>query len=160
MGAATVFVALWLLALGVFFTMLNVRRARLSDLEAKVEAVEKPAAEVRRLRAKVMDFAAYADRSRSALECLRAMSEALPPGVELNSFIYRKGTSLTLRGEADDSERIYAFTRGLDESGLFDDVKSDGISMKPGAGGGAAKYTFGITAALPGNGDEAEGGAP
>lgn len=160
MGAATVFVALWLLALGVFFTMLNVRRARLSDLEAKVEAVEKPAAEVRRLRAKVMDFAAYADRSRSALECLRAMSEALPPGVELNSFIYRKGTSLTLRGEADDSERIYAFTRGLDEAGLFDDVKSDGISMKPGAGGGAAKYTFGITAALPGNGDESEGGAP
>ena len=160
MAAATAFVALWLLALGVFFTVLNVRRARLSDLEAKVEAVEKPAAEVRRLRSKVMDFAAYADRSRSALECLRAMSEALPTGVELNSFIYRKGTSLTLRGEADDSERIYEFTKGLDESGLFDDVKSDGISMKQGQGGGAAKYTFGITAALPGNGDDAEGGAP
>lgn len=160
MAAATAFVAAWLLALGVFFAVLNVRRARLAELERRVEAVEKPAAEVRRLRAKVMDFAAYADRSRSALECLRAMSEALPPGVELNSFIYRKGTSLTLRGESPDSERIYEFTRGLDGSGLFDDVKSDGISMKPGGGNGsAARYTFGITAALPGGGDDAEGGA-
>lgn len=157
---ASVLAALWILALGVFFTVLNVRRARLAELEARVAAVEKPAGDVRRLRAKVMDFAAYADRSRSALECLRAMSEALPGGVELNSFIYRKGASLTLRGEADDSERIYAFTKGLDESGLFDDVKSDGISMKPGQGGGASKYTFGITAALPGGGDDAEGGAP
>jgi Tfp pilus assembly protein PilN len=161
MVAATVFVALWLLALGVFFAVLNVRRARLSELEGRVAELEKPAAEVRRLRAKVMDFAAYADRSRSALECLRAMSEALPPGVELNSFIYRKGASLTLRGESPDSERIYEFTRGLDESGLFDDVKSDGINMKQGGGGGSgALYTFGITAALPGGGDDAEGGAP
>ncbi len=159
MVAATAFVALWLLALGVFFTVLNVRRARLAELEAKVEAVEKPAAEVRRLRAKVMDFAAYADRSHSALECLRAMSEALPAGVELNSFIYRKGASLTLRGESPDSERIYEFTRGLDESGLFDDVKSDGISMKQGGGNAGALYTFGITAALPGGGDDAEGGS-
>ena len=158
MAAATAVVALWLLALGVFFTVLNVRRARLSDLEAKVEAVEKPAAEVRRLRAKVMDFAAYADRSHSALECLRAMSEALPAGVELNSFIYRKGASLTLRGESPDSERIYEFTRGLDESGLFDDVKSDGISMKQGGGGNpGALYTFGITAALPGGGGTRRG---
>ena len=159
MVAATAFVALWLLALGVFFAVLNVRRARLAELETRVESVEKPAAEVRRLRAKVMDFAAYADRSHSALECLRVMSEALPPGVELNSFIYRKGASLTLRGESPDSERIYEFTRGLDESGLFDDVKSDGISMKQGGGNSGALYTFGITAALPGGGDDAEGGA-
>ena len=158
--AASALVALWVLGLGVFFTVLNVRRARLADLAARVDAVEKPAAEVRRLRAKVEDFAAYADRSRSALECLRATSEALPGGVELNSFIYRKGASLTLRGEADDSERIYEFTKGLDGSGVFDDVKSDGISMKQGQGGGATKYTFGITAALPGGEDEGgEGGA-
>lgn len=157
--AATVFAALWLLALGAFFTVLNVRRAQLAELEGRVAELEKPAAEVRRLRTKVMDFAAYADRSRSALECLRAVSEALPPGVELNSFIYRKGVSLTLRGEAEDSERIYEFTHGLEESGLFDDLKSDGINTKTGQGG-PARYTFGITASLPGTGgDDAEGGA-
>lgn len=157
--AATVFAVLWLLALGIFLALLNVRRARLRNLEARVAEVERPAGEVRRLRSKVLDFAAYADRSHSALECLRAVAEALPDGVELNSFIYRKGASLTLRGEAADSERIYGFTKGLDESGLFEDVKSDGISMKAQQGGGAARYTFGITAALPGGGDDAEGGA-
>lgn len=155
---ATVFAVLWVLALGVFLVLLNVRRARLRGLEARVAEVERPAGEVRRLRSKVLDFAAYADRSHSALECLRAVAEALPDGVELNSFIYRKGASLTLRGEAGDSERIYGFTRGLDESGLFEDVKSDGISMKAQQGGGAVRYTFGITAALPG-GDGEEGSA-
>ena len=79
--------------------------------------------------------------------------------MELNSFIYRKGASLTLRGESPDSERIYEFTHGLDESGLFEDVKSDGISMKQGGNNSGSLYTFGITAALPGSGDDAEGGA-
>lgn len=155
--AATIFIVAWLLGLGLFFTLLNVRRAQLRELETDVTQKEGPAMEVRRLRAKVLDFATYADRSHSALECLRVVSEALPAGAELTSWVYRKGVSLTLRGEAESSETIYAFTRNLEAAGLFSDVRSEGITMKTGAGG-VQRYSFGVMAALPGTG--AEGDAP
>ena len=149
--SATVFLAAWLLGMGVFWTLLNVQRGRMARLQAKVEAMEGPAKEIRRLQVKALEFAQYADRTRSALECLRTVSESLPPGMDLTTFVYRKGSSLSLRGEADSPDKVYAFIQAMERTGLFPEVKSEGISTRNTPQGASSQ--FGVTIRLPGTGE-------
>lgn len=148
--SATIFLAAWLMALGVFWTLLNLQRGRMGHLQTQVEEMEGPAKEIRKLRAKTQEFAQYADRTRSALECLRVVSETLPAGVELTSYVYRKGATLSLRGEADVADKIYGFNQALEQANLFTEVKSEGISTRNN------RSQFGATLVLPGTGAEDE----
>ena len=148
--SATVFLAVWLLAIGVFLTLLNIQRGRLARLQAKVEAMEGPAREVRRLRAKGLELAQYADRTRSVLECLRVVSETMPGGMDLNQFAYYKGNKLELRGDADASEKVYSFIQTLEQTGLFTEVTED---IKTDASRPGRRTTFSLTCRLPGAGD-------
>lgn len=151
--SATVFLALWLAALGLFWTLLNLQRGRMARLEREVAEMEAPALEIRRLRAKVQEFTQYADRSRSALECLRVVSAALPAGMDLTSFIYRKGSSLTLRGEADVPDKVYAFNQAMEQTGLFPEVKPEGVTTRSTPQGTRSQYS--VVLVLPGEGGEA-----
>ena len=151
--SATVFLGTWLLALGTFWTLLHLQRGRMARLEAEVTGMEGPATEIRRLKGKVQEFAQYADRSRSALECLRVASAALPAGVDLTSFVYRKGASLALRGDADAPDQVYAFIQALEKTELFPEVKSEGISTRNTQQG--QKSQFSVTIVLPGAGEGA-----
>ena len=151
---ATAFVAAWLLALGAFGTALHVQRGRLARLQAEVEALDGPAREIRRLQAKSLEFVQYADRTHAALECLRVVSGALPDGVELTSFVYRKGNTLALRGEADAADKVYDFIQALEQAALFPEVKSEGISTRSTPVG--TRSQFGATLKLPGTGGEEE----
>ncbi len=150
--SATVFFAVWLLGIGVFWTLLNVQRGRLTRLQAEVEDMEGPAMEVRRLRAKSLEFALFADRSASALECLRTVSEVLPPGMDLTSFAYRKGATLALRGEAETPDKVYGFIQALEQTERFPEVKFEGVSTRNTPQG--ARSQFGVTIRLPGGGEE------
>ena len=153
---AVAFAVVWRLAVGAFLAGLNWRRGQLARLETQVAAVEGPAMEVRRLRTKVREFEAYADRSRSALESLRVIAESLPEGIEFSSMVYRKGANVVLRGEAPEPAGIYKLQQNLEASGMFTDVKSDGITMK---GNGGGEYVFGLTLSFTEEGGEgAEGG--
>ncbi len=149
--SATVFLVAWLLGIGVFVSLLNVQRGRLFGLRAEVEAIEGPALQIRRLRAKVREFALYADRTHSALESLRVVSETLPVGMDLTSFVYRKGSTLSLRGEADAPDKVYAFIQSLERTGLFPEVKSEGVSTRNTPQG--PRSQFGATIRLPGAGE-------
>jgi Tfp pilus assembly protein PilN len=149
--STTIFLVAWLLALGVFWTLLNMQRGRMARLRAEVETMETPAMEIRRLRAKVLEFAQYADRTHSSLECLRVVSELLPEGMELTSFVYRKGSSLSLRGEADAPDKVYGFIQALEGTERFPEVKSEGISTRNTPQG--ARTQFGVTIRLPGAGE-------
>ena len=151
--SAAVFLGIWLLAIGGFWTLLHLQRGRMARLEAEVVRLEKPAMEIRRLKGKVQEFAQYADRSRSALECLRLTSIALPPGADLTSFVYRKGASLALRGDADAPDQVYAFIQAMEQTDVFPEVKSDGISTRSTARG--PKSQFGVTIVLPETGEGA-----
>ena len=148
---ATIFLAAWLVAVGAFWVLLNMRRGQLARLQAQVESVEAPALEVRRLRAKVAEFTQYADRAHSALECLRLVSESLPGGADLTSYVYRKGATLSLRGEADVPDKVYAFIQALEKAELFLEVKSEGISTRNTPQGNRSQ--FGVTVRLPGIGE-------
>ena len=152
--AATVFLVAWLLAIGIFWTLLNLQRGRMARLRAQVESMEGPALEIRKLRAKTLEFAQYADRTRSALECLRVVSETLPEGVDLTTYVYRKGASLSLRGESDAPDKVYSFIQALEQTALFPEVKSEGISTRNTPQG--ARSQFGAALVLPGTGAEDE----
>lgn len=149
--ATTIFLAGWLLVVGVFWTLLQVQRGRMARLRTQVEAMEGPAKEIRRLRAKTQEFAQYADRTYSALECLRVFSESLPPGMDLTSFVYRKGSTISLRGEADSPDKVYGFIQSLEQKELFPEVKSEGISTRNTPQG--SRSQFGVTIRLPGIGE-------
>ncbi len=151
--AATVFMAVWLLVVGGFWTLLNVQRGRLAKLEAQVEAAEEPAEAVRVLRSKMLELTQYADRSHSALECLRVVAEVLPRGTDLTSFIYRKGNTLTLRGDAEVADTVYGFIQALEQTNVFPEVKSEGVSTRNTPQG--SRSQFGVTIRLPG-GSEGE----
>ncbi len=148
--SATVFLAAWVLAIGAFTTLLNIQRGRLARLQAKVEAMEGPARDIRRLRAKVLELTQYADRTRSVLECLRVVSETMPAGMDLNQFSYYKGSRLELRGDADASEKVYGFVQTLEQTGLFTEVAED---IKTDATRLGRRTTFSLTCRLPGAGD-------
>jgi hypothetical protein len=156
--AGAAFLAVWVLCLAAFFTALHVRRANLDALRRRVEALETPALDVRRTLGKLAEWNLYADRSRSALETLRAVAVAMPGRMELGSFIYRKGATLSLRGEAESADPVYAFIKNLEASGLFTEVQNEGVTTRTTATG--TVNPFGVTATLPPAGNEGKERAP
>ncbi len=139
------FVAAWALAVLVFLGWLHMRRAALASAEARAQELERPAMAVRALRATLNELQVYADRSASPLECLRAVSIALPPGVTMNSFVYVKGQDLKIRGEAREAQAVYDFVSALEDSELFPAVHNDGVNTR------AGQTAFQLTAFLPGS---------
>lgn len=150
--ATTAFLTVWLLGIGLFWTLLNVQRGSLQRLGESVDAIEPEALAVRRLQAKTLELAQYADRTHSALECMRVVSETLPVGVDLTSFVYRKGSTLSLRGEASAPDKVYAFIQALEQTKQYPEVKSEGVSTRNTPQG--ARSQFGATLRLPGSGEE------
>ncbi|MDY0145534.1 MAG: PilN domain-containing protein, partial [Kiritimatiellia bacterium] len=88
----------------------------------------------------------------SALESLRVLSEHLPAGMDLTSFVYRKGNTLSLRGEADAQEKVYSFIQTLDQTGRFPEVKFEGVNTRNTPQG--PRSQFSVTIRLPGAGEE------
>lgn len=94
----------------------------LKELGRRMAAVQKPADEVRAMQRQSRSFEQYLDRKRSALECLREVSQALPADVSITAFQLKKGKSIVLRGEALSVNPIYDFKQALDKSPLFQKV--------------------------------------
>jgi Tfp pilus assembly protein PilN len=147
--ASAAFLVVWLAGVSVFVGGLKMQESRRDQLKLSVAVLEKSAAKVKELKDKIASFEQYADRSRSALECLREISALLPQGVELLSFGYKKGASLSLRGECATPEPIYSYVQALQQSPLFTEVKTEGVRSKMGQNG-VQKSEFSLTASLPG----------
>lgn len=144
-----IFLLLWLFCVSGFSLLLQTERSRISKLEAEVTRVERPATEVRRIRGKLKEWNLYADRTHSALETLREISGVMPPGMELTMFAYRKGTNVTLRGEAGDTDPIYTFIRNLEQSALFTSVSTEGGISTRNIERRGIVHTFNISVTLP-----------
>ena len=140
-------IAAWLAVLSVFFLVAHLDESRIQRLRAEIAGLEEPAEEARLLRRRVESLEQFADRTHSALECLREVSELLPRGVELNSFTFRKGGAVNLRGESTTVPPIYDYIEALEQSELFDEVRTEGVTQAP---GGRRNPEFRLTAQLPG----------
>jgi len=111
---------LWAAAAGALLLAGAIQRAAFARAQATLAARQKPADELRRLRARATELRAFGDTSRSALEYLREVSEKLPPGLDLLLFTYQKNQSLLLRGTAPEAQaqQVYDFFESLQKSPL------------------------------------------
>lgn len=120
LATATAGVALlWLLVILGFFTGFEIESHRLATLESQLAAIQGTAEQVRATKNRVQRLGLHTDIRHSALECLRETALLLPDGIDLGSFIYRKGRAINIQGEAAMVGPIYEFKQNLDASALF-----------------------------------------
>jgi Tfp pilus assembly protein PilN len=146
--ATAILFGVWLVGVLVLAGGLLLENRRLTDIKAEVEQLKKPAAEVEQMKQQVRSLERYATRTHSGLECLREVSALLPEGVDLTAFTYKKYAEINLRGESDASAPIYDFFQALEKSGLFTEVKPEGVTQQ--ARGGRNRSQFRVTLVLPG----------
>ncbi|MBQ6136032.1 MAG: PilN domain-containing protein [Kiritimatiellae bacterium] len=92
---------------------------------------------VKEVRDKVKLVQKYSDHARGALEILKAVSDRLPEGVELNSWNFKREDGVRFSGESEDAASVYTLKDSLLETGAFGEVKLTG----PSAGkGGRQKF--------------------
>ncbi len=74
--------------------------------------------EVKDMREKVRLVQKYSDHARGALEILKAVSDRLPEGVELNSWNFRREEGVRFSGESNDAASVYMLKDRLLETKL------------------------------------------
>lgn len=136
---------LWLLGMAILFGGLQFEKVKLAHQEAILEELKAPADSVRVVREQALALEQYMDRSHSGLECLREVSDLLPPGIELKSFSYHKGKNVEISGEADAITLVYDFKKEMEKSPLFKDTSLP-RTMRTQQG----RESFKMTATLPG----------
>jgi hypothetical protein len=152
--AAAVLLGLWLFVFLIGFAALQVQKSRTGRIKSAYNAVSGAADQVRQVRDQVESLSQYSDRSRSGLECLREVTELLPPGVELSSFEYQKYEKVFLRGSGEASDPVYEFFKRLEESEVFLEIKPEGITDE--VRNGQRRAMFKVSCALKANEAAAE----
>ncbi|MBL7011993.1 MAG: pilus assembly protein PilM [Kiritimatiellales bacterium] len=124
-AASIVVLGIWMAVVfitGVVFAFQKVSYKRVEKEAARYAA---PAREAQFARAEKESLEKYADRSHSALECLRQITVSLPDDLEINSFDYTKNKAIRLRGSAYDTTPIYTYFQRLGASALFAGIKDE-----------------------------------
>ena len=134
----------WLLLMGVLFGVPFVygqmaeRQKTLSRRHASAYR------EVKEMRDKVKLVQQYSDHARGALEMLKAVSDRMPEGITLTSFVYKRGERLSIVGEAARPTDVYEFKNALTEAATEDDEKlfADVTLTGPSQSRGVHKFTI------------------
>lgn len=111
--------SLWLTGMIGLFGSIQFQKARIDSLTRELTELKAPAEKVKAIRDRTQGLTKYMDRSFSGLECLRDISDRLPPGITLKSFTYHKNKSLEMTGEADEYALIADFKKDIERSKLF-----------------------------------------
>ncbi len=144
-AATVVLLSLWLAAIALIFGGAQFQQHRLMSMEDTLAALKKPADQVRATQARVLALEQYLNRQYSALEALREVSDLLPPGIDLRSFVYRKGKTVEMAGEASAVTLVFDFKKEMDESEFFRGVDLPRTQRTSGG-----RESFRMTAKLPG----------
>ena len=127
----------WALVMLVLFgvpAVYGMMTAHMKSLSAEHRSSYRKVEEVRN---KVKLVQKYSDHARGALEILKAVSDRLPEGVELNSWNFKREDGVRFSGESEDAASVYTLKDRLLETGAFADVRLTG----PSAGkGGKQKF--------------------
>lgn len=99
--------AIWALAMGVLFGVPLVYGFMTNHQKALSREHARRYNEVRDMREKVRLVQKYSDHARGALEILKAVSDRLPEGVELNNWNFRRDEGVRFSGEAVDAGAVY-----------------------------------------------------
>lgn len=146
-------VATWILCLLVFFTIYQIRSTKLNGIKKEADAITPVAAKALENRRKLNALKLYADRSDSALECLRETTRLLPEGdIEFVSYNYSKEKGVTLRGTAGSDDVAYDYFAALNKSKLFERLKDQSVNRRITKGVQRAVYS--VTLVLPSQEEE------
>ncbi len=134
----------WLIVVTAFMIALGTKRSHLADRRAHLTSLEVPAAEVKEIRDKAQFLELYRERKDSALENLRAISLAMPAGLDLSALSYTKGGTVNVRGSAASRSPIFQFNESLQKLDLYDEVKIEKVDVDRRSG----KSIFRLTAVM------------
>jgi hypothetical protein len=145
--ASIAVLSLWLAVVAITGAVFSIRQASYNRVRREAAKYEGPAAAALVARNEMLSLEKYADRSHSALECLREVTEALPDDVEIASYTYKKSEAVSLRGSSGRAEAVYDFFQKLGASTLFAGVKDQPVSTRTVKDKRVS--TFSLTAELP-----------
>lgn len=147
--ASSVVGGIWLALLLIFFTVYKVRDLQLSRVQKRADTIAPKAQQALQNRQKLKALKVYTDRSDSALECLREITQLLPPlsDIELVSYNYDKSKGVSIRGTASQDGQVDDFFVVLAKSGLFERVKDQSMSTQTSKG--IRRTVFSATMTLP-----------
>lgn len=111
--------SIWLTGMLALFGSLQFQKNSIASLNQELTDLKAPAEKVKAVRDRTHSLTKYMDRSFSGLECLREISDRLPPGITLKSFNYHKNKNLEMNGEAEEYAQIADFKKDLERSKLF-----------------------------------------
>lgn len=137
--------ACWAIIIGCLVGSPRYYKFRADRCKAYAKAHEKAYKQVADTRARVQLIESYMDRTRSSLEMLRIVSEALPQGVTLAGFTYKKETGIKINGDADVPSLVYTYKDAITANPLFETVTLTGPAASRG------KHKFDIDAKFKGS---------
>lgn len=144
--------SVWLATVAIAGAVFSIRTVSVNRVRRQAEELAGPARKAQAAREEMLSLEQYADRSHSALECLREVTVHLPDDIDISSFNYKKGAAVSLRGSSDRADIIYDYFQKLGASDLFSGVKDQPVSTRTVKGRRIS--TFSVTAELPaGNGE-------
>lgn len=142
----------WLCVLIALFSIYKMRDIKLNQAKAEAKAIAPAAQIAQENQDKLKALTAYTDRTDSALECLREITQMLPAGdIEFTSYKYtkRKGKSVVLRGSARNDDIITDFFKTLTSSSLFERLTKPSVEAKSPKRGVVQRAEFSVTLILP-----------
>lgn len=144
LAATGMLLLIWLAAVTTFMIALSGRRSELASRRAYLTGLQLPGERVRETRDKAQFLERYTNQEFSGLEALRAVSLAMPEGIDLSAFGYSKGNNVSLRGTGLSTAPILQFNQSLQDLTIFSEVKLDRVDQDRRSG----KSVFRITAVL------------
>jgi len=138
--ASIAIMTIWLAVISITGTVFAIRTAAFHRVQKEAAKYSEPARAAQAAREEMLSLEKYADHSRSALECLFKITEALPNGVKISSFTYTKGKAVRLSGSGGNSDSIYDYFQKLGALEIFEGVENSRI---------IENSRFSITANLP-----------
>lgn len=116
------------------------RKVYLTRLLDEIKVTQSKAREIEDRQKKTGLIKAQLDMEGSVLEILREVYQIMPAGISLNSFIFEKGNSLSLRGTARTMSEVFSLIPLLEKSPYFEKVLSEGTKMRKIKGEEAADF--------------------
>jgi len=123
--ASIAVLSVWLGIISITGAVFAFQKASFNHIKAEAAKHSGPARAAQAAREEMVSLEKYADRSHSALECLRGITQTLPNFVEITSFTYTKDKAIRLSGTGDSSDLIYDYFQKLGEFELFEGVKNN-----------------------------------
>ncbi len=151
--ASSVMVAIWLVLLITLTSIYQTRAIVLKKVQKKEAALAPIASKAIENRKKLRALKNYADRSDSALECLREVTALLPAGdIDFGKYGYDRKKGVSLRGTAESDDLVIEYWNALSDSPLFLELKDQRTSTQNKKGDERAVYSATLT--LPSEEDD------